>query len=606
LSPFSHILLNLFSLDHLRCVLPPDSPTRAHSHATIHILIFHRLALFRLPSDPDFTQPRLNPPPLQKKKKKKEQQKRTTPHDKPNMFGKAEKCQTCGKNVYRMERLACDEKVFHKWCLRCSKCERVLNAGNYASMQGEYWCKPCYKKMFKLKGNYDEGFGREQHKKKWANQTYGGGVSPSASPSSSPSAKSPSPAAVHASSHSAAPSGPASSSSAAQRANEKLADEEQKRAEAAEKAAAEKAAELERMRKAAEANRAGAREEEYDPKKELAAASASATASSPASAPAPEKTAGPSALERQNSAQLEANAKLAELEAQKKKAAEDAENARVAELERMRLAAEERRRKDLEEEERRQAEADERQRKIREQMAADAEKRRLEEQAYLQSQEGDLGDAEAKAAAIEKARAEAQAKAAAAKAAEEERMRKAAEERRRKDAEDEANRLADVEKRAAAARASSCTATDPAPSPAPAAAPAVTVAAPKSASLLAVQATPPRASTPQPQRHVAALEAVRPSTPQPERRIGGAPKCEVCSKSVFPMEKLVVDGNVFHKVCFKCHDCKRTLGTGNYAANAGIFYCKNCLLRAFKTKGNYDEGFGRDQHKKKWSGAIRY
>jgi hypothetical protein len=37
-----------------------------------------------------------------------------------------------------------------------------------------------------------------------------------------------------------------------------------------------------------------------------------------------------------------------------------------------------------------------------------------------------------------------------------------------------------------------------------------------------------------------------------------------------------------------------------------VFYCKNCLVRAFKTKGNYDEGFGREQHKQKWKGAIRY
>lgn len=35
-------------------------------------------------------------------------------------------------------------------------------------MGGVYYCKPHFKQLFALKGNYDEGFGKEQHKKKWA------------------------------------------------------------------------------------------------------------------------------------------------------------------------------------------------------------------------------------------------------------------------------------------------------------------------------------------------------------------------------------------------------------------------------------------------------
>lgn len=47
------------------------------------------------------------------------------------------------------------------WCISCS-------AGTYASLHGTIYCKPHFKQLFKLKGNYDEGFGREQHKAKWA------------------------------------------------------------------------------------------------------------------------------------------------------------------------------------------------------------------------------------------------------------------------------------------------------------------------------------------------------------------------------------------------------------------------------------------------------
>lgn len=62
-------------------------------------------------------------------------------------------------------------------------------------MEGKLFCKPCFKKMFKLKvqyflvvlswrffslistctfqGNYDEGFGKEQHKMKWLKDEQG-------------------------------------------------------------------------------------------------------------------------------------------------------------------------------------------------------------------------------------------------------------------------------------------------------------------------------------------------------------------------------------------------------------------------------------------------
>ena len=40
---------------------------------------------------------------------------------------------------------------------------------------------------------------------------------------------------------------------------------------------------------------------------------------------------------------------------------------------------------------------------------------------------------------------------------------------------------------------------------------------------------------------------------------------------------------------------------GTYAALEGIIYCKVHFKQLFKSKGNYDEGFGREQHKKKWS-----
>eukprot|EP01137_Pigoraptor_chileana_P010225 Opistho-2@59527 len=77
------------------------------------------------------------------------------------------KCTVCEKTVYPMERISADEKVFHKTCFKCSECQKTLSLGNYSAIGGVYYCKPHFKQLFKLKGNYDEGFGREQHKKKW-------------------------------------------------------------------------------------------------------------------------------------------------------------------------------------------------------------------------------------------------------------------------------------------------------------------------------------------------------------------------------------------------------------------------------------------------------
>ena len=44
--------------------------------------------------------------------------------------------------------------------------------GTYAANKGEIFCKTHFKMLFKIKGNYDEGFGREQHKAKWSGNNY--------------------------------------------------------------------------------------------------------------------------------------------------------------------------------------------------------------------------------------------------------------------------------------------------------------------------------------------------------------------------------------------------------------------------------------------------
>nr|XP_014715902.2 xin actin-binding repeat-containing protein 2 isoform X4 [Equus asinus] len=77
--------------------------------------------------------------------------------------------------------------------------------------------------------------------------------------------------------------------------------------------------------------------------------------------------------------------------------------------------------------------------------------------------------------------------------------------------------------------------------------------------------------------------------------------CILCQKTVYPMECLVADKQSFHKSCFRCHHCNSKLSLGNYASLHGQIYCKPHFKQLFKSKGNYDEGFGHKQHKDQWN-----
>jgi len=83
-------------------------------------------------------------------------------------------CYVCQKAVYAQDRLVADARIYHKPCFRCKKCSNVLKLGNFASMDGEVFCKVCFKKNFFTKGNYSEGFGKlkpqEQHDLKTGKQ----------------------------------------------------------------------------------------------------------------------------------------------------------------------------------------------------------------------------------------------------------------------------------------------------------------------------------------------------------------------------------------------------------------------------------------------------
>ncbi|XP_056418059.1 LIM domain and actin-binding protein 1 isoform X2 [Hyla sarda] len=76
--------------------------------------------------------------------------------------------------------------------------------------------------------------------------------------------------------------------------------------------------------------------------------------------------------------------------------------------------------------------------------------------------------------------------------------------------------------------------------------------------------------------------------------------CFGCQKTVYPMERLFANQQVYHNSCFRCHHCSTKLSLGSYASLNGNAYCKPHFNQLFKSKGNYDEGFGLKPHKELW------
>ena len=69
----------------------------------------------------------------------------------------SKKCASCEKTVYTMEMVAVDGIAFHKTCFKCQECKKSLSPGNYASLSGQYFCKPHFKQVWGEEGERDGG-----------------------------------------------------------------------------------------------------------------------------------------------------------------------------------------------------------------------------------------------------------------------------------------------------------------------------------------------------------------------------------------------------------------------------------------------------------------
>ncbi|XP_058069808.1 LIM domain-containing protein WLIM1-like [Magnolia sinica] len=70
---------------------------------------------------------------------------------------------------------------------------------------------------------------------------------------------------------------------------------------------------------------------------------------------------------------------------------------------------------------------------------------------------------------------------------------------------------------------------------------------------------------------------------------GTKEKCVGCKQTVYPIEKVTVDGSAYHKSCFKCTHGGCVISPSNYIAHEGRLYCKHHHTQLFKEKGNYSQ-----------------
>ncbi|XP_051502984.1 cysteine-rich protein 2 [Myxocyprinus asiaticus] len=62
-------------------------------------------------------------------------------------------CPRCDKTVYFAEKVSSLGKNWHRFCLKCERCSKILSPGGHAEHDGLPYChKPCYGTLFGPKG----------------------------------------------------------------------------------------------------------------------------------------------------------------------------------------------------------------------------------------------------------------------------------------------------------------------------------------------------------------------------------------------------------------------------------------------------------------------
>ncbi|MED6156860.1 LIM domain-containing protein wlim1 [Stylosanthes scabra] len=71
--------------------------------------------------------------------------------------------------------------------------------------------------------------------------------------------------------------------------------------------------------------------------------------------------------------------------------------------------------------------------------------------------------------------------------------------------------------------------------------------------------------------------------------VGTTDKCVCCKKTVYPTERVTINGTPYHRGCFKCTYGGCTISSSNFVTHEGKLYCKHHHIQLFKEKGNYSQ-----------------
>jgi len=78
---------------------------------------------------------------------------------------------------------------------------------------------------------------------------------------------------------------------------------------------------------------------------------------------------------------------------------------------------------------------------------------------------------------------------------------------------------------------------------------------------------------------------------------GSSEKCGRCGKSVYHAERAIGGGQVWHKACFKCSECRKGLDSDTLTERDKEIFCKSCYGKKFGPKGfGYGQGAGTLAH----------
>ncbi|XP_060923685.1 cysteine and glycine-rich protein 3 isoform X1 [Limanda limanda] len=70
-----------------------------------------------------------------------------------------------------------------------------------------------------------------------------------------------------------------------------------------------------------------------------------------------------------------------------------------------------------------------------------------------------------------------------------------------------------------------------------------------------------------------------------QQTFGGSDRCPRCSRAVYAAEKVMGAGKPWHKTCFRCALCGKSLESTTVTDKDGELYCKVCYAKNFGPKG---------------------